>query len=418
MINIKKITCFFVLSISCPAIAGHEILFNNNKIKVDELIELKTVSENTSVFNFENHQKTKLNNVFGKVYKTNNKDPFLVLFDEQHQPKLVWNLRKDFSGETFEFSHKIKLNKNNNQYIFNKVKIPDEVVSPSCLGGNTIYSDNHDLKNKINNNFNNKAVSPGVNGIIAIDTDNEFMANKFSNNTTSATQYIQALIASINVFYARDLGLTLELGEIILRTGTDPYTQTDVFAQLVEFGTWWQNNRANSPRAFAAMLSGKNNNPFSATGIAWVLMNGNYCTSTSGNGGHYSVNRVFMFQQNTVAIDSSLVGHEIGHNLGANHTHCTDSNPGLPGLQPVDMCFNGEPSSGSVVCYSGPESCPAGGPGTLMSYCNLSSANCGDNLLEFHPVHINLLETRINQNTPSCLTVTNTNLIFNNGFEP
>ncbi len=260
---------------------------------------------------------------------------------------------------------------------------------------------------------------------LAIDTDNEFMSEKFSNNTTAATNYISQLVALMSVLYERDLNVRFTIGTTILRTAPDPFVTdgSNTFAQLNEFGEFWRVNQIGVPRAFALQLSGKSANPFGASGIAWLLTGGSYCAATGqasgGNtSGHYSINQVFTFGGSTAANDVSLVAHELGHNFGANHTHCTDIVPGGT-LQPIDMCFTGEQG-----CHSGPVSCPVetGGQGTLMSYCNFSppsGAGCGQVRQEFHPFHITQLSARVLANTQNgCLTaVTATDLILINGFE-
>ncbi len=248
--------------------------------------------------------------------------------------------------------------------------------------------------------------------VVAIDTDNELMQQKFSNNNTSANNYLAALFTAMNVIYERDLDLTLVQGNTTLRpsTTTDPYPSaqgSSIVTQLDEFGGFWRDNNAGVARAFAAMISGKSNNSFSSSGIAWLIPSGNYCTAKGSGGssnifGHYSINRVFKFGGATAADDVQVVAHELGHNFGVNHTHCTSGAGVQPtGSSTLDQCYNGEVSLG---CYGGGESCPAGGNGTLMSYCHLSTASCGV-VEEFHPVQETVLLARIATNVGlGCIT--------------
>lgn len=251
---------------------------------------------------------------------------------------------------------------------------------------------------------------------LAIDTDNELLLSKFSNNTASATSYVAALVTALNAIYEDDpaqYGLQLRLvqGTVILRPSTtpDPYNNTSTSANsaaLNEFGSWWSSNQSGVPRAFALMLSGKSGNQNSSSGIAWLLTSGTYCTATSATGGHYSVNQVFRNPGLTAAQDAYLVAHELGHNLGARHTHCASSSNGAQASTgTIDRCFSGESGQG---CYAGAQACPSGGEsplapqGTLMSYCHLNGLGCGVST-ELHPTHVTQLNARLASQPGSCL---------------
>lgn len=259
--------------------------------------------------------------------------------------------------------------------------------------------------------------------VIAVDTDNELMNLKFSNNTTNATNYLAALFAAMNVIYERDVDLTLVQGTTFLRTTPDPFNNTDTNAtqaQLVEFGNYWQANQAATSRVLSMLVSGKASSDFSASGIAWLLSSGVYCSQRNGTGGAYSVNQVFKFAGSTASNDVQVVAHELGHNFGLNHTHCTSLTGAQPtGTNNIDQCFTGESGLG---CFAGPQSCPANASGrTLMSYCHLTSPGgvaCGGVTLAFHPTQITTLQTRITANLPSCITASSlSDNLFRNGFE-
>ncbi len=256
---------------------------------------------------------------------------------------------------------------------------------------------------------------------VAVDTDNELMQLKFSDNASAANNYIAALFAGMNVFYERDLDLRLVVGTVILRPSNvpDPYTVAggspgdplaNLQAQLDEFGEVWRTTQQAVPRAFAMQLSVKSGggNEFAAAGLAWILdtPGQNYCAQTGqvfGNRtfGHFSTTRVFRFGGATAANDVAVVGHELGHNFGALHTHCASATTGHgpTASNTIDTCWGLDPG-----CYSGPVACPVDnsviGRGSLMSYCNFGppAANCGAVLNEFHPAQQIHLDARIASN--------------------
>ncbi len=243
-------------------------------------------------------------------------------------------------------------------------------------------------------------------GVLALDTDKEWLERRFNNNVSNAASWIEQLMLTTNVIFERDANLRMQQGETILRVGSDPYTvggSAVNAARLQEFGTYWFNNKPSVARTHAALISGRSTSGFSAAGIAWL---NSYCRNES-TGGSYSLNQLFWASNVPVSASASLFAHEITHNLGSPHTHCY--NP------PVDQCFNAEPG-----CYDGPVSCPSGGSGTLMSYCNFSppsGAGCGQVLLELAPRVAELVDSRITANTPSCLAFEDQGIIFQDRFE-
>ncbi len=261
---------------------------------------------------------------------------------------------------------------------------------------------------------------------VAVDVDRELLVNRFGgtgpSNVTAATAWIADLFATMNVMYERDLNVTLQQGTTIFRTGATPYVIVQDMgasdADLNNFGTYWQNNHDAVQRDFVVLLSGRLTGGFNASGRAWLNA---YCRKPS-NGGSYSVNKVFTNSGVPVDLSARIVGHELGHNFGAAHTHCTNATSGAfpTATNTIDVCYKGDAGSS---CYGGAVSCPVAGPGhplgTLMSYCNTSGpngANCGQNVLQFHPTQIAALSTLIAANTPSCLS-TDTDTIFRDGFD-
>lgn len=290
------------------------------------------------------------------------------------------------------------------KFIDNEDSLPNPYAAPEVLS--------HLIGNEV------LASTPARIAVVAIDTDTTLMTKRFAGNTTQATAWIASLFTAMNVIYRRDLDVILQQGTTFLRPTTDPYANADTSAtsaQLNEFGTYWQNNYSSGTnavnRSFAALLSGNSNSGNSASGIAWV---NSYCR-TASNGGSYSANQVFTNPSIPAESNAFLVAHEIGHNFGASHTHCSSASTGAAptATNTIDQCYSGEGG-----CFSGPTSCPTSGPGapkgSLMSYCHVSPSNCGSNTLQFHPTHITQLRARVAANTPSCLR---SEVIFTNGFQ-
>jgi hypothetical protein len=254
--------------------------------------------------------------------------------------------------------------------------------------------------------------------VIAVDTDTEWMAQRDEDPeldaSDNALNWITNAFLAMNVFYERDVELHLLIGDVFLRLSSDPYSLPGTASssdKMNEFATYWRNNMASVDRDFATLFSGRGTGAGSYSGIAWVNQ---YCIKGATQGdqtrGSYSYN--YMGANRTVANTAIFIGHELGHNFGSPHTHCY-TNP------PIDQCYSGE--SG---CYTGPESCPAGGKGTIMSYCHLSSgASCGTNNSEFHPRVQSLIEGRLAANFPSCISEYEEPIdpgeppIFKNNFE-
>jgi hypothetical protein len=227
-------------------------------------------------------------------------------------------------------------------------------------------------------------------GVLAIDTDKEWLDRRFGDDVNAAADYNEELMLVVNGLFEVELNLRLQLGQVFLRVGSDPYPNADSgagSAELNEFGSYWEDNYGAIQRTHAAMISGRSSSQNSASGIAWV---NSYCRYQSG-GGSYSYSQLFRNPSFGPSRSAGLFAHELGHNLGSRHTHCYDP--------PIDQCYATE--SG---CYSGPVSCPASGRGTLMSYCHFSSACGGPIRLELAPRVNTLMNERIAQNFPNCIT--------------
>ncbi len=326
---------------------------------------------------------------------------------------LALNEDGSLQGMLMEQGELYDLKQAGNDLLTRRIDIHRPDLTTQCLTGDTqrvapIDQTTRQLKRQFSHNLAKGTINYST--VVAVDTDNEWMSGKFGNNTTAARTWIEDLFLAMNVFYNRDLSLFLQLGDVFLRTTTDPYTgdgttNGTLIDDLDEFGLYWKNNMNAVSRDFAMMFSGKIAST-SFSGLAWIDIycnNGVSCNGGSNTCGSYSFNAIGSSSAITPNWASTLVGHELGHNLGSVHTHCYSP--------PLDNCWNQE--SG---CYSNATSCPAGG-GTIMSYCHLLSG-CSSNA-EFHPTVIALLNGQISANYPSCIDAyaTTADLVFVDGFE-
>ncbi len=243
---------------------------------------------------------------------------------------------------------------------------------------------------------------------IAIDTDNEFLDLKFENNTSAAQRWIEDMFVIMNAFYVPDLSLELKISYLRLRVAATDPNPAGFNDSLGNFINHWENTPElqSVDRVFAALLAGFNGG---FSGIAALGPFRTYC----GNRG-YSLNRLGSSEFVDAEFAAGGVGHEIGHNLGSDHTHCERL---APGGNFIDECYGSE-----AGCFSGTPSCPADGSGTLMSYCNpngFGPPGCAA-VDEFHPLIIDKLVPFIMDAAPSCITLANVggdDPLFADGFE-
>ena len=206
--------------------------------------------------------------------------------------------------------------------------------------------------------------------IVAVDTDNELMSERFGNNTTS-----------------RD--------ELDLRSVRDD--ERDVPARCQRDAAAGHDVPAHHDRSVRAeQYAGRRRRPqrFGRTGkattrtcraVSRCCFPASPTTATRRRGSRGSTRtarrsrkaaatasiRSSPIRRSTSALRRVIVGHELGHNFGASHTHCTNiTNGSAPtGTNTIDQCYN---AGKRVLQRRG--SCPTAGPGaplgTIMSYCN------------------------------------------------
>lgn len=295
-----------------------------------------------------------------------------------------------------------------------------------------------------------KGTVDGYQAKVAVEVDQPMMSGHFGNSEAAAKDWLQQLFLATNLFYQRDLTLQLVMATpVIYDTSADPYctganpcpAMPSGAAELMfQFGDYWRNNHSdgaanteeNIDRDFATLISGRltGGNP---TGVSWInqyCQNGSDQTVGTPSGpltvttGSYGVNLYVAGNGVSGGAAAELFGHELGHQLGAYHNNCTDAEPGISGLQPIDKCRTGGTAPPGGSCWSGALACPSAGAGQMMSSGCADPSACGisgqSRIREFHPIQINLLTSNIQSHTPSCLgtaTLPDPDILFYDGFE-
>lgn len=204
---------------------------------------------------------------------------------------------------------------------------------------------------------------------VAIDIDFHTYGT-FGNDCYPAVEWALAIMAGVNTIYTEsvDALINVQASYIHVWETTDPYDGItyDANSMLDTFRLEWQNNSnlAGVQRDLVHLLTRRENT--GTGGIAYLDV---VCFPSYAAGLSSYLQAGNTYNLNNYAWNLNVVGHELGHNFGSNHTHWCGWSDG-----PIDNCYDVEGS-----CVNNPQA----QVGTMMSYCHAVAG--GSVNLEFHP---------------------------------
>lgn len=217
-----------------------------------------------------------------------------------------------------------------------------------------------------------------VSNCVRVYLECEYDMQVEKGGVTGTTNYMTGLFNVVSTLYQNE-GITTPISEIFVWTTPDPYATTSTSDALNSF----RNYRTSFNGDVAHLVS---RGAPSGGGVAWVNA---LCTSYKYAYSYiYSSYSLFP----TYSWSVEVITHEMGHNLGSQHTHACAWNGDNTA---IDGC-------GPAAGYS--EGCTAPVPtaGTIMSYCHLVSGVGINFTLGFGTQPGDRIRTRITNAT--CLT--------------
>jgi len=182
---------------------------------------------------------------------------------------------------------------------------------------------------------------------VAIDTTVDFFRE--FQNLDDATSYVLSLMGAVSTLYEQELSTLIEVVFLrVFNVPSNPYGTPGNPVELLDslMAEWTTNPEVMDVQRDVAHV-------LHFTGGTGGLANIDaLCDSDLGYAASY-VFANYTYPTSAYTYDAYVVAHELGHNVGTNHTHCYEP--------PIDLC-GAEPG-----CYQGPI---VQTPGTIMSYCN------------------------------------------------
>uniref|UniRef100_A0AAY5KAX1 ADAM metallopeptidase domain 9 n=1 Tax=Esox lucius TaxID=8010 RepID=A0AAY5KAX1_ESOLU len=192
------------------------------------------------------------------------------------------------------------------------------------------------------------------------------------------TRYVELVLVVDNLRYYKQLNVRVVLVGLEIFKNENPFSVTDPPGNVLgNFVKWRQTNLLPRVRNDDAQLIVGRSGPYSG-GILGMAFVGTVCSASTAGG-------INVFSDNNLAYVSTVVAHEMGHNLGMIHDvypSCTCQGPG-------GTCIMNAYATGSTVfsscSASNFESLVLGGGGACLlnpATSTLTVPQCGNGILE------------------------------------
>lgn len=195
--------------------------------------------------------------------------------------------------------------------------------------------------------------------------DFELYRDDFGSSLINTRNYLAGLFNQVAAVYQNE-GIQVELSEAYVWTAPDPYNNSTSSRGLDSFKVRWNRLGNQFNGDLAHLISGGTTNN---GGLAYLLTN-NMCYRSYA----YGYSNVYGYYNSlpTYSWDVMVLSHELGHNMGSNHTQWCGWDTGPNGIcGAIDNCATVE-MAGCDTCpaYTNIASPPSGFKGTIMSYCH------------------------------------------------
>ena len=280
----------------------------------------------------------------------------------------------NYFDSTLQISFKI----DNNQYEISKRKNNYILFNVNDL------KKNHDFKCGVEESLNISNIDTtlilnnDINECIEFAVDVDYATRQTFNSEQEAINWALSIFAGISQLYEELVDLSVSVNSVNVWNIQDPYDtpilNENASDMLSEFRNYWNENNSDIERDLAHLLTKRTNT--GTGGIAYVDV---LCSESYGYGFSANMDNVvdFDFPNPVYTWNLMVCTHEIGHNIGANHTHSCNWSPDetlnfVGGA--IDNCID-------ECVPSGPF--PENGIGTIMSYCHIGGNGIN---LEFHEI--------------------------------